>query len=187
MLGKPEVWQGTISGAQVSRTTSYSGGSYDNRNSGGVTINLGGGGNRYGRRGGTASTTHHVNLMLDDRPVLFSGSSPGVLRDGDRAILGGTVKNGVLKASAYRNLTNGASHKASSTLLMVLGIIFIVVGIPFTLMLIGFLFIGIGIFLIVLANHYSKINRLVEQAAAGAAASAAPAPEAPAAQSPIVS
>lgn len=186
MLGKPEVWRGVISGAQSSATTSYSShGGYDNGNSGGVNIQFGGT-RRYGRNV-QASTTHHVNLMLGDRPVLFSGSTPGVLRDGDEAVLGGVVKNGVLKASAYRNLTNGASHKASSTLLMVLGIIFIVVGIPFTLMLIGFLFIGIGIFLIVLANHYSKINRLVEQAAAGAAASAAPAPEAPAAQSPIVS
>lgn len=185
MLGKPEVWRGAISGAQSSSTTSYSShGGYDHGNSGGVNIQFGGT-RRYGRNV-QASTTHHVNLMLDGRPVLFSGSTPGVLRDGDEAVLGGVVKNGVLKASAYRNLTNGASHKASSTLLMIMGVIFIVVGIPFTLLLIGFLFVGIGIFLVVLANHYGKINKLVEQAATGAPAAAASAP--PAAEaSPIVS
>lgn len=186
MLGTPEVWTGTISGAQASRSTSYSGGSYNNNRPGTVSINFGGS-NRYGRSGGSASTTHHVNLLLDDRPVLFSSSQPGVLRDGDQAILGGVVKNGVLKASAYRNLTNGAVHKANGTLVMILGVLFIVIGIPFSFLLVGIPFVAIGIFLVVLANHYGKINRLVFEAAAAPATPRNAPPETPAPASPIVS
>lgn len=188
MLGKPEVWTGVVSGAQASRSTSYSGtGSGFSASGSGGTISFGNS-NRYGSRG-SASTTHHVNLLLDGRPVLFSSREPGVLRDGDQAILGGVVKNGTLKASAYRNLTNGASHKAQSTLVMVLGIIFIVVGVPFILVLgAGLIFIGIGIFLVVLANHYNRINRLVAEATASPATPRnAPPPEAPAPAAPIVS
>lgn len=166
MFGKPEVWTGVVSGAESSRSVNYSGGSGYNDKPGTVSLNFGGS-NRAGRRA-SASTTHHLNLLLDGRPVLFSGSTPAQLRDGDRAVLGGTIGDGTLKANAYRNLTTGAVHKGSGTLLMIIGVLFVVVGVPFSLLLIGIPFVAIGAFLIWLALKQGKLNKMVDAAAAAA-------------------
>lgn len=165
MFGKLEVWSGTISGAQASSSVSYSGGSdYGRSKPGTVNISLGGG-NRYGRRG-TASTTHHVNLLLDGRPVVFSASQPAALRDGDRAVVGGTLSGNILKGSVYKNVTNGAAGGGSATLLMILGVIFVLVGLPFSLLLIGVPFVIIGGVLIWLSTRHSSLKKMVEAEAA---------------------
>ncbi len=185
-MAKPEVWTGTISGAQTSSSVSYSGGAaHHHGKPGTVSINFGS--SRHAHRG-TASTTHHVNLLLDGRPVVFSSNQPAALRDGDRVVLGGKVSDGTLKATHYRNLTNGASGGGSATLLMVLGVIFVLVGLPFTLLLIGFVFVGIGGWLIYLSTRHTALKKMVDAAAAteGAAMPAAAA-QAPPAAAPIVS
>lgn len=155
-MSQPEVWTGVVSGAESSHSVSYSAGSKRGR---------------IGRRGGSASTTHHLNLLLDGRPVLFSANTPAQLRDGDRAVLGGKLADGVLKASVYRNLTNGAAYNGSGTLLMIIGGLFVLVGVPFSLLLIGIPFVGVGAFLIWLALKQGKLVKAVDAAATAAGGS----------------
>lgn len=60
------------------------------------------------------STRHHAIFKLGATTVMFSSGAPAVISEGDKLVVAGQMKGGVLLAEAYRN--NSASVRGDSGL-----------------------------------------------------------------------
>ena len=75
------------------------------------------------------STSQIAIFKLDKKPVELKLPVSIVIEDGDNIFVAGKTKNGLFRALAYKNLSNGVSGKGPVVLNLIMGIIFTVVGI----------------------------------------------------------
>lgn len=58
-------------------------------------------------------STYKTVMTVDGRPVSLESDEAAVINEGDTVIVAGNNRGGILRASAYRNMTNGASGGTS--------------------------------------------------------------------------
>jgi hypothetical protein len=75
------------------------------------------------------STSHIAIFKLDNKPVELKLPGSILIEDGDNILVAGKTKNGLFKALAYNNLSNGVSGKGQVVSNSILGIFFTIVGI----------------------------------------------------------
>jgi hypothetical protein len=60
---------------------------------------------------GVVSTTQVLNLLIDTTPVQYAARSLVMLENGDQVAAAGRLRNGVLYAGAFRNVTTGVVYR----------------------------------------------------------------------------
>ncbi len=116
-------------------------------------------GQMYADRG-TVRTTHKLHFRVNGRSAVFSGT-PNVA-DGDVVTLAGIDKGGEFKALALRNESTGVAYPGPTTLVYVGGILFLLLGIPFSVILIGIPFAGFGAYLLYAGYRNQQANQLLQ-------------------------
>lgn len=111
------------------------------------------------------STRQITVLEIKGMPVELKLSDSIVICNGDAVVMAGKVENGLFRASAYANKSNGVSGGQDSTLSYLLGSLFMFVGIVTAVLIAGFFFMGIGVALLYQGNKHKKAIRLVEKMA----------------------
>jgi hypothetical protein len=76
----------------------------------------------------STSTTHVVNFQLGPQAVMFRGSNPPAINDGDEVTVAGTIRKGLFEALAYRNSSTGVTGDSNSIAAVIVGAIFLLVG-----------------------------------------------------------
>jgi hypothetical protein len=109
----------------------------------------------------STSTSHIAIFELDGIHVELKMSDSIILNNGDEVVVAGKDKNGLFKATAYRNITTGVCGKNSTFIYFLVGVIFTLVGIATAIFFIGLIFLAIGIYLIYTGIQTSKTYELV--------------------------
>lgn len=95
---------------------------------------------------GNVRTSHKTDFRVDGKPAYFRNSVN--LADGDRVTLAGKFKGGEFFARALKNDQTNVIYSEPTTLYFFLGVLFLVIGIPFVMILIGILIIPIAAYLL---------------------------------------
>lgn len=111
------------------------------------------------------STRQVTVLEINGVPVELKLSDSIVICNGDAVVMAGKLENGMFKAEAYANKTNGVSGGQDATLSYLLGSLFMFVGIVTAVLIAGFVFMGIGVALLYMGNKHKKAIKLVEKMA----------------------
>lgn len=111
------------------------------------------------------STRQVTVLEIKGVPVELKLSDSIVICNGDAVVMAGKLENGMFKAQAYANKTNGVSGGQDASLSYLLGSLFMFVGIVTAALIAGFVFMGIGIALLYMGNKHKKAIKLVEEMA----------------------
>ena len=111
------------------------------------------------------STSNVAVFEIDGKPVELKLYDSIVIENGHHIAVAGNMKNGLFKAMAYHNLTNGVSGKGATYIFFILGIIFFIVGLIASIPTngIGLIFSAVGAYLIYQSNQYSKAYELVTE------------------------
>jgi mannose/fructose/N-acetylgalactosamine-specific phosphotransferase system component IIC len=102
-------------------------------------------------------------FRVNGRPAVFSGT-PNV-SDGDLVTLSGVDTGGDFKAFALRNDSTGVAYPGQTTLVYVAGILFLILGLPFSAILIGIPFALFGGWLLYAGYRNQQANSLLQASA----------------------
>jgi hypothetical protein len=102
-----------------------------------TTVNIG--------RNGNVNSQHAWAFRIDSTPAKLKSATHSSLADGDQVTAVGAFKKGTLAVYAIRNDTTGAYDQLAVVPKLILGILFILVGIPLSFFLVGLvpLFFGV--------------------------------------------
>ena len=107
------------------------------------------------------STTQVAAFDLDGKPTELKLPDSIMIKNGDTVVVAGKFKNGLFKALAYKNFSNGVSGKGPVILFMFLGVIFTIVGIGTIHLGIGVLFAPIGVYMIYCSRQLTEAFEMV--------------------------
>jgi hypothetical protein len=125
----------------------------------------------HGRVSGNVHTKQVVTFRVDGRPAQIKLLGQPSLNDGDVVVLTGKEKNGTFHARAMRNETTGAIDHRPANPSIILGGLFLVIGLPLSAIIIGLPFVGLGAY-----NIYDGLQTRQAIAAARTAPKAIRAP-----------
>lgn len=115
-------------------------------------------GQMYADRG-SVRTTHKLFLRVNGKAAVFSGT-PHVA-DGDVVTLSGIDKGGEFKAFALRNESTGVVYPGQTTLVYVGGVLFLMLGLPFSIVIFGIPFAVFGGWLLYAGYRNQQANSLL--------------------------
>lgn len=98
----------------------------------------------HGRVSGNVHTKQVVTFRVDGKPAQIKLLGQPSLNEGDVVVLSGKQKNGTFHARAMRNETTGAIDHRPATPSLVLGGLFLVIGLPLSMVIIGLPFVAVG-------------------------------------------
>jgi hypothetical protein len=113
-------------------------------------------------------------LRIGGQAAELKSKSMFIVKEGERVIAAGKLKQGVLKISAARNLTGGTYYYPPMMAGWVAVVTSFLLGVPLSFALIGLPIVGFGIWLLVLVLGWKKCIAMVEAAALTAKPLAAP-------------
>lgn len=127
----------------------------------------------HGRVSGSMHTKQVVTFRVDGKPAQIKLLGQPSLNDGDVVVLSGKEKNGTFHARAMRNETTGAIDHRPATPSLVLGGLFVLIGLPLSMIIVGLPFVAVGAY-----NIYDGLQTRKAIAAARVAPKAIRAPAA---------
>lgn len=98
----------------------------------------------HGRVSGSMHTKQVVTFRVDGRPAQIKLLGQPSINDGDVVVITGKEKNGTFHARAMRNETTGAIDHRPANPSLILGGLFLVLGIPLSFVIIGLPFVAVG-------------------------------------------
>lgn len=98
----------------------------------------------YGRVQGSTHTKQVVTFRVNNRPAQIKLLGQPSISDGDVVLLGGAMKDGTFHARAMRNETSGAIDHRPAVPSLVIGSLFLVIGLPLSIVIIGLPFVAFG-------------------------------------------
>jgi hypothetical protein len=104
--------------------------------------------------------------MVDGRPFRMKFKTAPLIRDGDRVVLVGDTKGGVLDALAYCNQSNGAQGNRQLSELIAVGLWLIFAGLGLLLLLIGIFIIPVGFVVLWQASRVHQAQKWARAVAA---------------------
>jgi hypothetical protein len=111
------------------------------------------------------STRQLLILRIGGRPAELKSNSMFIVKEGDRIIAAGPVKNGVMRIGAANNLTAGNQYRPQINLAWLAAALLFLMGLPLSLLLIGLPLLALGVFYTNVARSWTKSVALVEAAA----------------------
>jgi hypothetical protein len=97
-----------------------------------------------GRVTGSMHTKQVVTFRVDGRAAQIKLLGQPSINDGDVVVITGKEKNGTFHARAMRNETTGAIDHRPANPSIILGGLFLVIGLPLSMIIIGLPFVGLG-------------------------------------------
>lgn len=114
------------------------------------------------RGSGQIQSSNAWSFRVDKRAVVFKSKGGASLSDGDLVTVAGKDAKGTFNAMALRNDTTGAAHNAPAMLLMVLGGLLTLLGLPLLVFFVGLLIVPFGLWLARWGMTMREANRLLE-------------------------
>lgn len=112
-------------------------------------------------RNGNVGTSHSSTFRIDGIPVSLTSGKYGNLSNNDEVTCVGEMKGGTFKVYGLRNNSTGEYNETKPTLLLAMGICFIILGLLTVILIIGIVPLAIGIYVIYKATiGYKAVNML---------------------------
>lgn len=124
----------------------------------------GGGSTTPGGLGIQVHTDQILVMRIGGQAAQLKAKGMFVVKDSERVIAAGKVKDGVMHIGAARNITGGTQYNPPIAMgWLMVGCLFLI-GLPFSVIIIGLPFVGLAIYNIFKVLGWKEDVRLVEQA-----------------------
>lgn len=115
---------------------------------------------RYGER--AATVINETIFTVDAATAVMKSANAIVIETGDSVlVVGEKSRDGLFRAYAVNNLSRGVVSHCGSIAPLIVGIVFVVLGVPFILFMgLGLIFVGVGVWLLADAGKMAKARRM---------------------------
>lgn len=117
-----------------------------------------------GRVHGQVGSMRTVTLEVDNRIVNIKHKEPIVVTDGDYVMVVGARKSNGLHSSCVANRSRSTRNDPPDVLVIILGILCLLLGLPLSVILVGIPLVGLGGYLLYVGLQMRKARAMLDEA-----------------------